>query len=121
MAGCLKTYKRAVVYILTSHYADLKSVLEKCINELAGVALQASLISFPVMRATVRCSHDQYSECFADIINDLIVGLELMKNVDDVLKHCQKFTQILRDLGGPVAIVGNEVDSKLSTLPGMRL
>ena len=119
MADLLKTYRRAVIYILTSHYADLKSVLERGINELAERALTAGLISFPVMRATIRCSHDQYSERFADIANDLIVGLGLMKSVEDILKHCQKFTQILKDLGGPVAIVGNEVDSKLSTLPGM--
>ena len=119
MAGFLKNYKRAVVYIFISQYADLKSALEGAINEFAEGALTAGLISFPVMRAAIRCSHDQYSERFADIANDLIVGLELMNSVEDILKHCQKFTQILKDLGGPVAIVGRELDAKLSTLSGM--
>ena len=121
MADFLTTYRRAVVYILTSHYADLKPLLERTINEFAERALTAGLISFPVMSAVVRCSHDQYSERFADITNDLIVGLELMKSAEDILKHCQTITQILKDLGGPVAVVGKELDSKLSTLAGMSL
>ena len=119
MAGCLETYKRAVVYVFISQYVYLKSVLEEAKNEFAEKALTAGLISFPVMRAAVRCSHDQYSKCFSDITNDLIIGLELMKSVEDIPNHCRKLTQILEDIGGPVAIVGRELDAKLSTLAGM--
>ena len=119
MADFLKTYKRAVAYIFTSHYTDLKSALEGAINEFAEGALTAGLISFPVMRAVVRCSHDQYSKCFADIAYDLIIGLESRRKDEDILEYCRKFTQILEDIGGPVAIVGSKLDSKLSTLAGM--
>ena len=119
MADFLKTYKRVVVYILTSHYADLSSVLEVAINTFAERALAAGLISDPVMRTVVRCSHDQYSKCFSDITNGFKAGLGLMKSAEDILKYCRKFTQILEDLGGPVAIVGSKLDSKLSTLAGM--
>ena len=119
MADFLKTYRRVVVYIFTSCYADLSSALEVAINTFAERAVTAGLISDPVMRATVRCSHDQYNKCFSDITNDFKVGLGLMKSAEDILKHCKKLTQILEDIGGPVAIVGRELDVKLSTLAGM--
>ena len=111
--------KKAVVYIFTSQYAILSSVLEGAINEFAERALTAGLISLPVMRTIVRCSHDQYSRCFADIVNDFTTGIMFNKSAEDILEYCRKFTKILKDLGGPVAAAGKELDAKLSTLAGM--
>ena len=114
-----KTYKKAIVYIFNSQYAVLSSALEGAIKSFAERAYASGLISDPVMKTVERCSHDQYCKCFADIASNFKAGLELMKNVEDMLRHCRTLTQILQDLGGPVAIVGRELDAKLSTLPGM--
>ena len=114
-----ETYKKAVVYIFNAQYADISSVLEGAINAFAERAFAAGLISDPVKKTVVQCSHDQYSKCFDKVANDFKAGLELMRSVEDILKHCRILTQILKDLGGPVAIVGRELDAKLSTLSGM--
>ena len=112
-------YKKAVVYIFTSQYANLSSTLKGSIKTFAERAFAAGLISGPVKEATVQCTHDQYSRCFADIANEFTAGFDLKKNIEGIMKHCRKLTQILEDIGGPVAIVGREVDAKLSTLAGM--
>ena len=112
-------YKKAVVYIFTSQYANLSSILQGSIMTFAERAYSAGLISGPVKEATVQCTHDQYSKCFADIVNEFTGGFQLKRNIEDIMKHCRKLTQILEDLGGPVEDAGKELDTKLSTLVGM--
>ena len=112
-------YKKAVVYIFTSQYANLSSILKGSIKTFADRAYSAGLISGPVKEATVQCTHDQYSKCFADIVNEFTAVFQLKRSIEDIREHCQKLTQILEDIGGPVAIVGRELNAKLATLAGM--
>ena len=112
-------YKKAVVYIFTSQYANLSSTLKGSIKTFADRAYSAGLISGPVKEATVQCTHDQYSKCFADIANEFTAGFHLKRSIEDMREHCRKLTQILEDIGGPVAIIGRELNAKLATLAGM--
>ena len=115
----VELYKKAVVYIFTSQYANLSSTLKGSIKTFADRAYSAGLISGPVKEATVQCTHDQYSKCFDDIDKEFTAGFKLKKSIEGLREYCQKLTQILEDIGGPVAIVGRELDVKLSTLTGM--
>ena len=117
----VRIYKKAVVYIFTSQYANLSSTLKGSIKTFAERAFAAGLISGPLKEITVQCTHDQYRKCFADIVNEFIAGLELKKNIEDIQEYCRKLMQILENLGGPVAAAGRELDVKLSTLAGIWL
>ena len=115
----VELYKKAVVYIFTSQYANLSSTLKGSIKTFADRAYSAGLISGPVKEATVQCTHDQYSKCFDDIDKEFTAGFKLKKSIEGIREYCQKLTQILEDIGGPVAIVGRELNAKLATLAGM--
>ena len=106
MVDSLESYRKAVIDIFNSQYANLSSALQGCMTKFAEEAFAASLISESVMR----------SENFADIANEFKTGLKLRKTVEEIQTLCHGLVRILEDLCGPAAIVGRDLAAELSTL-----
>ena len=121
MAELTAFYKNGVGYLFRSQYTCLSSVLKTCIATFAEKAYEVGLITEPVKGAAVHCSHNQlqYSKCFSDINEEFTTGLELKNSVKETQEYCQKFVDILKDLRGPPATVGENLEEKLSNLLGM--
>ena len=119
MADLTRFYKNGVGYLFRSLYDCLSRVLKTCIGPFAEKAYAACLITEPIKGAAINYSPDQYIKCFSDINEEFTRGLELRNMILEIRKHCQKFVDILKDLGGPPADVGGELEEKLSTLFGM--
>ena len=106
MDDSLESYKKAVIDVFNSQYANLSSALQGCMTKFTEEVFAASLISESVMR----------SENFADIANELKTGLKLGKTVVEIKANCHRLVRILEGLGGPAAIVGRDIAAELSTL-----
>ena len=119
MAELTTFYKNGVDYLFRSHYGCLSSVLRTCIATFAEKAYTGGLITEQVKGAAIQCSHDQYIKCFSDIDEEFTRGLELRNTILEIQKHCQRYVDILKDLRGPPADVGGELEEKLSTLFSM--
>ena len=119
MAELTTFYKNGIAYLFRSHYGHLSSVLRTCIAMFAEKAYEAGLITEQVKGAAIQCSHAQYIKCFSDIYEEFTRGLELRNTILDIQTHYQKLVDILKDLGGPPADIGGELEEKLSTLFGM--
>ena len=106
MDKSLESYKKTVIDVFNSQYANLSSALQGCITKFTEEAFAVSLISESVMR----------SENFADIANEFKTGLKLRKTVEEIQTLCHCLVRILEDLGGPAAIVGRNLTAELSIL-----
>ena len=106
MDNPLERYRKAVIDVFNSQYANLSSALQGCITKFTEEAFAVSLISESVMR----------SENFADIANEFKTGLKLGKTVEEIQTLCHCLVRILEDLGGPAAIVGRNLTAELSKL-----
>ena len=115
----LKVLKKAVIDAFKSRYANISSTLKGSLKTFAEKAYANDLITEPVKGAAVQCSHDRYNKNFADIMDNFVSLLDLGKSVEEVLKHYQRFIEILEELGGPAAIAGRELSTELTTLAGM--
>ena len=107
--NALRSYRRAVMNVFTSHYAILRSVLWGSMEVFASEAFSRDLISFSVMK----------NKEFSSIYEEFKAGLELCKSVSEVQKRLKSLTDILLDLGGPASVAGRDLDEKLSSLTGM--
>ena len=87
----LTKYRETVVTVFNSQYYVLRSAVEDSMQEFAGKAYAAHMISKSVMR-----SKDFYS-----ITTDFLDGLNFKNSVQDIQQYCQRFIDILEDLGGP--------------------
>ena len=106
----LKAYKRAVISVIQSQYADLSSVLhERTMARFVEKAFTVDLISEPVMR----------SENYDEIISEFTTGLRLKMSVVEVQTDCYHLIEILKDLRGPSASTGRNLALKLSHLDSM--
>ena len=123
MAELTTFYKNGVGYLFKSQYTCLSSVLKTCIAAFAEKAYEVGLITEHVKGAAVHCSYNQvqYNKCFSDINEEFTTGLELKNTVEDIREYCQKFVDILKDLGGPPAAVGGDLKERLSKLLGIYL
>ena len=121
MAELTTFYKNGVSYLFRSQYTCLSSILKTCIATFAEKAYEAGLITEPVKGAAVRCSYDQlqYSKCFSDINEEFTTGLELKNTIEEIQEYCQKFVEVLKDLGGPPEVFRKKLEEKLLTLFGM--
>ena len=107
--NALKSYRRAVKNIVTSHYSRLCSVLVGSMEEFASKAFAARLISWEVMK----------DKNFSSIYHDFNAGLEFCVSISEVQKRWKILTHILEDLGGPASIAGRDLNKQLSSLTGM--
>ena len=106
MDNPLERYRKAVIDVFNSQYANLSSALQGCITKFTEEAFAVSLITESVMR----------SENFADIANEFKTGLKLKKTVEEIQTNCRCLSRILEGLGGPAAIVGSNLTMGLSPL-----
>ena len=108
-------YKNGVSYLL---YICLSSILKTCIAMFAKKAYEAGLITEPEKG---HCSYDQlqYSKCFFDINEEFTTGLELKNTIEEIQEYCQKFVEVLKDLGGPPEVFRKKLEEKQSTLFSM--
>ena len=106
MDDSLESYKKAVIDVFNSQYANLSSALQGCMTEFTEEVFAARLISESVMR----------SENFTYIAEELKTGLKLGKTVEEIQTDCHRLVRILEDLGGPATIVGRNLAEELSTL-----
>ena len=106
MDDSLESYRKAVIDVFNSQYANLSSALQGCMTKFTEEAFAASLISESVMR----------SENFADIANEFKTGLKLRKTLEEIQTNCRCLSRILEGLGGPAATVGSNLAAELSGL-----
>ena len=107
--NALRSYRRAVINLFTSHYADLNSVLESSMLSFADKAFAAGLISSSVME----------NINFSSIYEEFKVGLQLCRSISEVQERWKTLTDILEDIGGPASFVGRILNEKMSSLTGM--
>lgn len=105
----LRVYRRAVTKVLDENFAKLSSVLNGCMKSFAEKAFSADLINDEVRKR----------ENFSGIIDDFKAGLDWKNTVQGMWAHCDRFLEILKDLGGPVKYAGDELTAKLIIAAGM--
>ena len=105
MESDVRNYKKAVIGVFKSHYVELSSSLERCMDSFADEAYASGFISDQVMKERKN---------FLSIFNEFKAGFNSKTNVSEVQKYYQCFIEILDDLGGPVPAVGKNLASELS-------
>ena len=105
MESDVRNYKKAVIGVFKSHYVELSSSLEGCMDSFTDKAYASGFISDQVMKERKN---------FLSIYDEFKAGFDSKTNVSEVQKHYQCFIEILDDLGGPVPAVGKNLASELS-------
>ena len=105
MEADVRNYRKSVIGVFRSHYVELSSSLERCMDSFTDKAYESGLISDQVMKERKN---------FSSIFHEFKAGFDSKTNVLEVQKHYQRFIEILDDLGGPVAAVGKNLASELS-------
>ena len=110
----VKKYRRVVVEQFNSRYDAISSVLEGSMQKFVEKAYAAHLISDAVMK----------SKDFSKIATDFKAGLQFKHTVLDIQQYCQRFLDILEDLGGPSVDAAKHLEirwsaGKLLTTSGM--
>ena len=100
----VKKYRRVVVEEFNSQYAVISSVLEGSMSKFVEKARGAHLISETVMK----------SKDFSMIATDFLAGLNFKVTVLDIEQYCQRFLDILEDLGGPAVDAAKHLNIRWS-------
>ena len=100
----VKKYRRVVVEEFNSQYAVISSVLEGSMQKFVEKAFAAHLISDSVM----------ISKDFSMIAADFKAGLQCKHTVLDIQQYCQRFLDILEELGGPSVDAAKHLNIKWS-------
>ena len=106
MDDSLEIYRKAALDTFNSQYDNLCLALQGCMTKFIEEAFAAGLISESVMR----------SENFPKIANEFKTRLKLRNTLEDVQTHFHCLIKILKNLGGPAAIVGNNLEVDVSIL-----
>ena len=100
----VKKYRRVVVEEFNNQYAVISSVLKGSMQTFVEKAYAARLISETVMK----CKE------FSMIATEFKAGLQFEHTVLDIQQYCQRFLDILEDLGGPAVSAGKHLDIRWS-------
>ena len=100
----LKEYRKALVTAFNSKYHDLSSALEGSMQMFSEKTHAAHMISPSVLK----------SKDFCSIANAFLAGLNLKDSVQDVQQYCQRFIDILQDVGGPALDVAKHLSIRWS-------
>ena len=86
------TLIRAIADILNSKFAVLQDIVEpqETLRRFAGLLQQAGIIDRAITR----------NPTYHDIIDTFTAALPVLKTIDDIETHCQKFIDALRELEG---------------------
>ena len=101
----ITSYRRAVIDVFVSYYDRIRSVLEGNMVSFASRAYSAHFISSLNME-------------FASIFELFKTGFESCRSISEIQQRYKCFIDILLDIGGPVGVVGKEIEEKLSNLTG---
>ena len=101
----ITSYRRAVVDVFFSYYNRIRNVLKGNMEDFTSRAFSAHFISSQNME-------------FAIIFEQFKTGFESCRSISDIQQRYKCFIDILLDIGGPVKVVGNEIEEKLSNLTG---
>ena len=101
----ITSYRRAVVDVFVSYYDKICNVLKGNIEDFAGRAFAAHFIASLNME-------------FATIFEQFRTGFETCRSISEIQQRYKCFIDILLDIGGPVEVVGKELEEKLSYLTG---
>ena len=98
----IKSYRRDVIGVLTSHYATLSQLIqEETFKTFAEQAYSEKLIPSPVTD-------------FFSVFEQFKASLRLCRSHLEIEQQCKCLTDILLELGGPVKVVGKQIEEKLT-------
>ena len=98
----IKSYRRDVIGVLTSHYATLSQLIqEETFKTFAEQAYSEKLIPSPVTD-------------FFSVFEQFKASLRLCRSHLEIEQHCKCLTDILLELSGPVKVVGKQIEEKLT-------
>ena len=101
----ITSYRRDVVDVFVSHFDRIRTVLRGNMEDFASKAYSKQLISSLLME-------------FASIFEQFKTGFESCKSISEIQQRHKCFIDILLDIGGPVRVVGKEIEERLSNLTG---
>ena len=101
----ITSYRRAVVDVFVSHYDSTRSLLEQNMVSFTSKAYEAHFIS-------------SLNTEFTSIFNQFKTGFESCRSISEIQQRYKRFVNILLDIGGSVAGVGNEIKEELANLTG---
>ena len=101
----ITSYRRAVIDVFVSHYDSTRSVLKGSMEDFASKALLAHFTSSQLME-------------FASIFEQFTAGFESCGSISEIQQRYKCFIDILLDIGGPVEVVGKEIEEILLNLTG---
>ena len=99
------SYRRDVVGVFISNYDRIRTVLEENMVSFVSKVYSKQLIS------------SQNKE-FLSIFKQFKTGFESCRSISKIQQQYKCFIGILLDIGGPVGVVGKEIEEKLSNLTG---
>ena len=102
----ITSYRRAVIDVFVSHYDRIRSVLKGNMEDFASKALSAHFISSQLME-------------FPSIFEQFKTGFELCRSISEIQQQYKRFIDILLDIGGPVGVIGKEIEEELANLTGI--
>ena len=85
----------SIVESLQSHFADLSNATEYCISDVSAKLYSKKLITEAVNK----------SPTFLKIFSEFKVGLKLVSDVSQLVKHYECFLECLSSEGGPLHYV----------------
>ena len=99
----LRSYRRDVVDVFDSHYDKLCSVLKESMESFASKAFAAKLITDEVKN----------EKKFSSIMSQFKARLECRNSDLEIQEDWKRYIEILEDVGGPAAIAGKDLATKL--------
>ena len=99
------SYRRAVVDVFVSDYDRIRSVLEENMVSFASKAFAAHFTS-------------SLNTEFSSIFKQFKTGFESCRSILEIQQRYKCFIDILLDIGGPVGVVGKEIEAELAYLTG---
>ena len=99
------SYRRAVVGVFVSYYYKIYSEVKGIMVDFAGRAFAAGFISSQNME-------------FASIFEQFKTGFASCRSISEIQQRYKHFIDILLDIGGPVGVIGKEIEANLAKLPG---
>ena len=99
------SYRRAVIDVFILHYDRIRYVLKGNMEDFVSRVYAAHLISSQNME-------------FVNIFEQFKTGFKSCRSILEIQQRYKCFIDILLDIGGPVEVVGKEIEEKLSNLTG---
>ena len=101
----IASYRRDVIDVFVSYYHRIRTVLRGNMEDFASRVYSKRLTSSLLMK-------------FASIFEQFKTGFESCRSISEIQQRYKRFIDILLNIGGPVGVVGKEIEEELANLTG---